>query len=75
MYRTGSGHKVRVTERCTSALCASSYLSETMDRHKDTKMRESDRENRLTGRWTAGIGFVIVLIGALFALFLLMGSG
>jgi len=44
-----------------------------MNRRKDTKMRESDRENRLSGRWT-GIGFVIVLLGALLALFLLMGG-
>lgn len=44
-----------------------------MNRRKDTKMRESDRENRLSGRWT-GIGFVIVLLGALLALFLLLGG-
>ncbi|MFB6098324.1 MAG: hypothetical protein ABEK84_04285 [Salinibacter sp.] len=45
-----------------------------MDPRKDTKMREHDRESRLMGRWT-GIGFVIVLIGALIALFLLLGMG
>ncbi len=45
-----------------------------MNKRKDSKMRETDRESRLLGRWT-GIGFVIVLLGALLALLLLMGSG
>ena len=45
-----------------------------MSKRKESKMRETDREARLTGRWT-GIGFVIVLLGALLALFLLMGIG
>ena len=44
----------------------------TMNKRKESKMREMDRENRLTGTWT-GIGFVIVLLGALALAFLLMG--
>jgi hypothetical protein len=47
----------------------------TMARRKqDSEMRKADRESRLSGRWT-GIGFIIVLLGALIALFLLLGSG
>lgn len=46
-----------------------------MDRRSESKMREADRENRLTGSWT-GIGFVIVLLGALLAIVLvLLGLG
>ena len=45
-----------------------------MTKHKESKMRETDRESRLTGGWT-GIGFVIVLLGALIAFLLLMGMG
>jgi hypothetical protein len=45
-----------------------------MDKRKESKMRETDRESRLMGRWT-GIGFVIVLLGALLAAFLLLGGG
>ena len=45
-----------------------------MDKRKESKMRETDRESRLMGRWT-GIGFVIVLLGALIAAFLLLGGG
>jgi hypothetical protein len=47
---------------------------EVMTKRKDSKMRETDRESRLMGRWT-GIGFVIVLLGALIALLLLLGLG
>jgi len=45
-----------------------------MNKRKESKMRETDRESRLMGRWTA-IGFVIVLLGALVALLLLLGVG
>jgi hypothetical protein len=45
-----------------------------MTKRKDSKMRETDRESRLMGRWS-GIGFVIVLLGALIALLLLLGLG
>ena len=44
-----------------------------MNKRKESKMRETDRESRLM-RWT-GIGFVIVLLGALLAAFLLLGGG
>jgi hypothetical protein len=45
-----------------------------MTDRKDSKMRQMDRENRFTGTWT-GIGFVIVLLGALALAFLLLGVG
>ena len=45
-----------------------------MNKRKESKMRETDRESRLMGRWT-GIGFVIVVLGALAALLLLLGLG
>lgn len=49
-------------------------IRKTMTRHKDSKLREANRKSRLSGRWT-GIGFVIVLLGALTALLLLLGGG
>lgn len=45
-----------------------------MSSRNESKMREADRETRLTGGWT-GIGFVIVLLGALILLLLLLGVG
>ncbi|MEF8816604.1 MAG: hypothetical protein V5A20_08050 [Salinibacter sp.] len=45
-----------------------------MSERRESKMREMDRETRLTGKWT-GLGFVIVLLGALALALLLLGVG
>ena len=68
-----NGRLVLHQEASPSTLLYQNNLGTMTDR-KESKMREMDRENRLTGTWT-GIGFVIVLLGALALAFLLLGIG
>lgn len=66
--------RVVLPRRASTSVPSFPNDNETMSKRRESKMREMDRETRLTGKWT-GIGFVIVLLGALALALLLLGAG